>query len=170
MDGFMVMPLVAAIKRADIVLTTTGDKHVVDERHFKVAKNGVILAQAGHFDVEINIPALKKMAKSTKQVRPFVDEYDLGTRKINLLADGRLVNLAAAEGHPASVMDMSFAGQSLAAEYLWSNRGKLKNKVYSLPARLDKQIAALKLKATGIKIDHLTAEQKKYLSSWREGT
>lgn len=170
MDGFMVMPLAQAIKTADIVLTSTGDKHVIDERHFKVAKDGVILAQAGHFDVEINIPALKKMAKNEKRVRPFVDEYDLGSKKINLLAEGRLVNLAAAEGHPASVMDMSFAGQSLAAEYLWNNRGKLKNKVYSLPSRLDQQIAKLKLKAEGVKIDHLTAEQKKYLSSWREGT
>lgn len=170
MDGFSVMPLANAIRRADIVLTTTGNKHVIDEKHLRVAKSGIILAQAGHFDVEINIPALKKMAKTVKKVRPFVDEYDLGTQKICLLAEGRLVNLAAAEGHPASVMDMSFAGQSLAAEYLWSNRGKLKNKVYSLPARLDRQIAKLKLKATGVKIDKLTAEQKQYLSSWREGT
>lgn len=170
MDGFSVMPLVSAIRVADVVLTTTGNKHVVDTRHFLRAKDGVILAQAGHFDVEINIPGLKKLAKSVRNVRPFVDEYDLGGRRIHLLAEGRLVNLAAAEGHPASVMDMSFAGQALAAEYLWSNRGKLKNKVYSLPAKLDKQIASLKLKAEGIAIDRLTAEQKRYLSSWQEGT
>lgn len=170
MDGFAVMPLTQAIKKADVVLTTTGNKHVIDERHFRLAKNGVILAQAGHFDVEINIPALKKMAKNVRSVRPFVDAYAVGQKVIHLLAEGRLVNLAAAEGHPASVMDMSFAGQALAAEYLWSNRGKLKNKVYSLPARLDRQIAALKLKAEGVSIDRLTAQQKKYLSSWKEGT
>ena len=164
------MPLVSAIRVADVVLTTTGNKHVVDTRHFLRAKDGVILAQAGHFDVEINIPGLKKLAKSVRNVRPFVDEYDLGGRRIHLLAEGRLVNLAAAEGHPASVMDMSFAGQALAAEYLWSNRGKLKIKEYSLPAKLDKQIASFKLKAEGIAIDRLTAEQKRYLSSWQEGT
>ncbi len=170
MDGYRVMKMIEAIKLADVILTTTGDKHVIDSHHFKVAKDGVILAQAGHFDVEINIPSLKKMAKKARKVRPFVDEYDLGSRKIHLLAEGRLVNLAAAEGHPASVMDMSFAGQALSAEFLWKNRGKLKNKVYSLPENLDKEIAALKLKAEGITIDSLTAEQKKYLSSWKEGT
>jgi adenosylhomocysteinase len=170
MDGFQVMPLIEAIKTADIVLSTTGDKHVVDEKHFKVAKDGVILANAGHFDVEINKIALKKLAKKVKKVRPMVDEYDLGRKKINLLAEGRLVNLAAADGHPASVMDMSFAGQALAAEFLWQNKGKLEAKVYSLPSYLDEKIAVLKLKSENIKIDSLTKEQQKYLSSWTEGT
>lgn len=170
MDGYRVMPLMEAIGQADIVLTTTGNKHVVDSKHFQKAKNGVILAQAGHFDVEINLPALKKMAKKIIRVRPFVDEYDLGNKKIFLLAEGRLVNLAAAEGHPASVMDMSFGGQALAAEYLWKNRGRLKNQVYSLPTSLDQEIAALKLRAEGVEIDSLTQNQKKYLSSWKKGT
>ncbi len=170
MDGFLVMTLLDAIKQADIVLSTTGDKYVVDEKHLKAAKDGIILANAGHFDVEINKEALKKLAKKTKQVRPMVTEYDFGNKKIYLLADGRLVNLAAAEGHPASVMDMSFAGQAIGAEYLWKNKGKLKNKVYSLPQELDREIARLKLESEGIKIDKLTKEQKKYLNSWEEGT
>lgn len=170
MDGYGVMPLKQAIKIADIVLSTTGNKHVVDEEHLKTAKDGVILAQSGHFDVEINKGALKKLAKKVTPIRRMVDEYDLGSRKIYLLADARLVNLAAADGHPASVMDMSFAGQAMAAEYMWSNKGKLKNKVYSLPEKLDRKIAELKLKSEGVKIDKLTAEQKKYLISWTEGT
>ena len=170
MDGFLVMTLSQAIKQADIVLSTTGDKHVIDEEHLKVAKPGVILANAGHFDVEINKEALKKLAKKIRQVRPMVTEYDLGNKKIYLLADGRLVNLAAAEGHPASVMDMSFAGQAIGAEYLWKNKGKLKNRVYSLPQELDAEIARLKLNSEGVKIDRLTKEQKKYLNSWKEGT
>src|SRR3989344_6369711 len=169
MDGFLVMTLKEAIKQADIVLSTTGDKYVVDEEHLKVAKPGVILANAGHFDVEINKQALKKLAKKIKQVRPMVEEFDFGTKKIYLLADGRLVNLAAAEGHPASVMDMSFAGQAMGAEYLWKNKGKLKNRVYSLPQELDAEIARLKLNSEGVKIDRLTKEQKKYLNSWQEG-
>lgn len=170
LDGYRVMPMKQAIQLADIVLSTTGNKHVIDESHLKLAKDGVIIAQSGHFDVEINKPALKKLAKKVKRVRPQVDEYNLGKKKVYLLGEGRLINLAAAEGHPASVMDMSFAGQSLAAEYLWVNRGKLENKVYSLPKKLDRHIAALKLESTGIKIDKLTAEQKTYLSSWQEGT
>jgi len=187
MDGYLVMPLIQAIKTADIVLSTTGDKHVVDEKHFKVAKDGVILANAGHFDVEINKEALRKMASKVTRVRPMVEEYlvnvksqitndksnsksKIKNKKIYLLAQGRLVNLAAAEGHPAAVMDMSFAGQALAAEYLWKNKGKLKNKVYSLPEKLDKQIAYLKLLSEGVKIDRLTKEQRKYLRSWMEGT
>jgi len=170
MDGFLVMTLREAIKQADIVLSTTGDKHVIDEEHLKVAKPGVILANAGHFDVEINKDALKKLAKKVRQVRPMVTEYDFGTKKIYLLADGRLVNLAAAEGHPASVMDMSFAGQAMGSEYLWINKGKLKNKVYSLPQEVDNEIARLKLKSEGVNIDKLTKEQKKYLNSWEEGT
>lgn len=183
MDGFLVMTLKEAIKQADVVLSTTGDKHVIDEVHLKVAKSGVILANAGHFDVEINKEALKKLAKKVTRVRPMVEEYEIevesrksikskvrNTKKIYLLAEGRLVNLAAAEGHPASVMDMSFAGQAMGAEYVWINRGKLKNKVYSLPAELDAEIARLKLNSEGVSIDKLTKEQKKYLNSWQEGT
>ncbi|HEX7542633.1 MAG TPA: adenosylhomocysteinase [Patescibacteria group bacterium] len=170
MDGFLVMTLKEAIKQADVVLSTTGDKHVIDEEHLKVAKPGVILANAGHFDVEINKDALKKLAKKIRQVRPMVTEYDFGNKKIYLLADGRLVNLAAAEGHPASVMDMSFAGQAMGAEFIWKNKGKLKNKVYSLPQEVDNEIARLKLNSEGVKIDRLTKEQKKYLNSWEEGT
>ncbi len=170
MDGFRVMTLVDAIKIADIVLSTTGNKNVIDVKHFRIAKNNVILAQSGHFDVEINKNALKKISKKITRVRQFIDEYDLGNKKIYLLAEGRLVNLAAADGHPASVMDMSFAGQALGTEYMWQNKGKLKNQVYKLPLRLDKKIAELKLEAEGIKIDRLSLEQKKYLSSWEEGT
>ncbi len=170
MDGYTVMPLKEAVKIAHIVLSTTGNKHVIDEAHLKIARDGVILAQSGHFDVEINKEALTKMAKKITRVRPFVDEYDMGTKKIYLLAEGRLVNLAAAEGHPASVMDMSFAGQAICAEYMWKNKSKLEPKVYSLPIELDRNIAQLKLKAEGIAIDTLTKEQEKYLSSWQEGT
>ena len=170
MDGYQVMPLLTAIAKADVVVTLTGDKHVVDTAHLKAAKNGVILANSGHFDVEINKDALTKMAKKVRTVRPFVQEFDLGKKKIYLLAEGRLVNLGAAEGHPAAVMDMSFAGQSLSAEYMWANRGKLDARVHNLPEALDMQIATLKLKAEGVSIDRLTAEQKKYLASWKEGT
>jgi len=170
MDGYQVMPLKEAITQAHIVLSVTGGKHIVDEAHFKIARDGVILAQSGHFDIEINKDGLKKLAKKVTKVRPMVEEFDLGSRKIYLLAEGRLVNLAAADGHPASVMDMSFAGQALACEYIWANRTKLQSKVYSLPAALDQKIAELKLKAEGIAIDKLTAEQKKYLNSWEEGT
>ena len=170
MDGYQVMPLLKAIQKADIVITTTGDKHVIDEKHFKKAKDRVILANSGHFDVEINLPALKKLARKIKSVRSMINEFDLGNKKIYVLAEGRLVNLSAADGHPASVMDMSFAGQALGAEFLWNNKDKLKNKVYSLPEKIDKQIATLKLKSEGIIIDRLTKEQKKYLSSWKEGT
>ena len=170
MDGFRVMKLVDAVKEADIVVSVTGNKHVINEEHMRKAKDGVILAQAGHFDVEINKVALKKMSKSVKQVRPFVQAYAIGTKTIYLLAEGRLVNLSAAEGHPASVMDMSFAGQALAAQYMWENRGKLEPKVYNLPYKLDEEIARLKLKAEGVSYDALTKEQKDYLSSWEEGT
>ncbi|MFA5770132.1 MAG: adenosylhomocysteinase [Patescibacteria group bacterium] len=180
MDGFLVMTLSDAIKQADIVLSTTGDKHVIDEKHLKVAKSGVILANAGHFDVEINKEALKKLAKKVKQVRPMVTEYEIevkneklkvkSLKKIYLLAEGRLVNLAAAEGHPASVMDMSFAGQAMGAEFIWKNKGKLKNKVYALPTKVDAEIARLKLNSEGVRIDKLTKEQRKYLNSWQEGT
>ena len=177
MDGFRVMPLMEAITIADVVVTVTGDKHVIDEAHLKVAKDGVIIANSGHFDVEINKVALKKLSKSVRTVRPFVEEFTLANssskskfKKIYLLAEGRLVNLGSAEGHPASVMDMSFAGQALGTEYMWNNRGKFESKVYALPAALDSEIAAIKLKSEGIAIDALTAEQKVYLASWKEGT
>ncbi len=170
MDGYEVLPLKEAVKKADIIVTVTGGKHIIDAVHFKLARDGVILANAGHFDIEINIKALKKMSKSVKKVRSMVDEYDLGNKKIYLLAEGRLVNLSAADGHPDSVMDMSFAGQALGAEYMWKNKGKLENKVYSLPRELDKNIAYLKLKSEGVNIDKLTKVQEKYLRSWKEGT
>ncbi len=170
MDGFDVMPLEDAIADADVVLSATGNKHVIDLAHIKKAKDGIIVAQSGHFDVEINKKALEKAAKSIKKIKPMVDEYSIDGKKFYLLGEGRLVNLAAADGHPSSVMDMSFAGQSLAAEYIWQNKGKLENKVYSLPQEIDQEIAALKLKAIGIKIDSLTKEQVKYLNSWEEGT
>ncbi len=170
MDGYRVMPLIQAVKMADFVLTTTGNKYVVDEKHLKAAKDGVILANSGHFDVEINKQALRKLSRDMNKVRPFVEEFNIDNKKIYLLTEGRLVNLGAAEGHPASVMDMSFAGQALAAEYLKQNIGKLKNKVYTLPYSIDKKIASLKLKSDGIKIDKLTIQQKKYLISWKEGT
>mgnify|MGYP001558261401 CR=1 FL=1 len=171
MDGFEVLPMIDAIKKANVLVTVTGNKHVVDEKHLRVAKDGIILANSGHFDVEINKGALKKLAKKIKTLRPFVEEYDMGKKKkIYLLAEGRLVNLASAEGHPASVMDMSFAGQALASEYMWNNKGKLEAKVHTLPTRIDEGIAKLKLKSEGINIDTLTKEQKKYLDSWKEGT
>lgn len=170
MDGFDVMKLDDAISVADVVVSVTGNKHVIDMAHLKAAKDGLILAQAGHFDVEINKKALAKLSKPPRQVKPMVEEYIIGSKKLYLLGEGRLVNLAAADGHPSSVMDMSFAGQSLAAEYIWKNKKKLENKVYSLPAEIDAEIAMLKLKAEGISIDTLTKEQDKYLNSWEEGT
>jgi len=170
MDGFEVMKLKQAIKKADVLVTVTGNKHVVDEEHLANAKHGLILANSGHFDVEINKTALKKMSKKVAEVRPFVEEYDMGGKSIYLLAQGRLVNLASAEGHPASVMDMSFAGQALSCEFIWKNRGTLTHDGHQLPESLDYEIARLKLKAEGIAIDSLTANQKKYLSSWKEGT
>lgn len=170
MDGYRVMPLMEAMKDADVVVTVTGDKYVIDTAHFKVAKDGVILANSGHFDVEINKVALEKLSAGRRVVRPFVEEYTIGKKRIYLLAEGRLVNLGSAEGHPASVMDMSFAGQALGAEYMWVNRGKLKPGVYALPPEVDAKIAALKLRSEGVKIDTLTQEQKEYLNSWKEGT
>lgn len=181
MDGYQVMPIKKAIAQADILVTVTGNKHLVDEEHLKAAKDGIILANSGHFDVEINKDVLKKMAVKVTSVRRDVEEYkivigDKGkvksgrTKKVYLLGEGRLINLAAAEGHPAAVMDMSFSGQALAAEYLWKNKGKLGNKVYSLPVKLDREIAMLKLKAEGVAIDRLTVGQKEYLESWKEGT
>lgn len=171
MMGFEVMRIEDAIAVSDIMITVTGDKHVIDEKHFKCAKDGIIIANSGHFNVEINLDALGKLCKSKKVVRDFVEEYVLiNGCKIYVLAEGRLLNLAAAEGHPASVMDMSFANQALAAEWLLKHKNKLENKVYRLPVEMDREIAELKLKAMGVKHDLLTAEQKKYLSSWEEGT
>jgi adenosylhomocysteinase len=171
MDGYQVMPLLEAAKTGDIFITATGDISVIDKAHFSKMKDGAILANSGHFNVEINIPALEKLAKSKRQMRPFVDEYTLADgRRLFLLGEGRLINLAAAEGHPASVMDMSFANQALCLEYLVKNKGKLQPKVYAVPEEIDNEIGRLKLKAMNIKIDSLTKEQKKYLESWEEGT
>ncbi|HEX7363628.1 MAG TPA: adenosylhomocysteinase [Dehalococcoidia bacterium] len=171
MDGYQVMPLMEAAKIGDIFITVTGDIHVIDKAHFSDMKDGAILANSGHFNVEINIPVLEKMSKSKRQMRPFVDEYTLADgRKIYLLGEGRLINLAAAEGHPASVMDMSFADQALCLEYLVKNKGKLKPDVYPVPEHIDREVGRLKLKAMNISIDSLTKEQEKYLASWEEGT
>src|SRR5258707_9418659 len=172
MDGFGVMPMSEAAKVGDIFVTATGDINVLDEHHFAVMKNGAMLANSGHFNVEINIPALEKMSTGApKQVRPFIHQYCLNDgRIINLLGEGRLINLSAAEGHPASVMDMSFANQALGAEYMALNAGKLENKVYRIPQDIDREIARLKLEALGIKIDKLTAEQDHYLKQWQKGT
>ncbi len=172
MDGFQVMPMKDAAKIGDIFCTVTGDINVIDAGHFEVMKDGAIVANSGHFNVEINIPALEKMSTGKPNlVRPFVDQYTTKDgRKINILGEGRLINLASAEGHPASVMDMSFANQALAAEFMAKNADKLEKKVYSVPADIDAEIARLKLAAMGIKIDTLTAEQLKYLNSWEEGT
>lgn len=171
MDGFDVMPMKEAAKIADLICTLTGDLHVIRPEHFKVMKDGAMVCNSGHFDVEIDIKGLKKIAKKVKRnVREFVDEYTVGKKKIYVLADGRLINLAAAEGHPASVMDMSFATQALASEYAVKKHKKLDNKVYYVPQSIEENVATLKLKAMGINIDKLTPEQEEYLSSWQLGT
>lgn len=171
MDGFRVMPMVNAAPLADFIVTATGDKNVLDERDFAVMKDGCIVANSGHFNVEINIPALEAMSTEKRQPRPFIDQYlTRDGRQINLLGEGRLINLASAEGHPSAVMDMSFANQALASEYLLQNKSTLGPGVHALPRAVDEQIAALKLEAMGIKIDVLTAEQSHYLTSWEEGT
>ncbi|HEU4328550.1 MAG TPA: adenosylhomocysteinase [Roseiflexaceae bacterium] len=171
MDGFRVMPMIEAVRYADFVVTATGDIKVLDQHHFEAMKDGCIVSNSGHFNVEINIPSLEEMAKEKRQPRPFIDQYVLGDgRRINLLGEGRLINLASAEGHPASVMDMSFANQALASEYLLKNQGKLANGVHALPKELDREIARIKLEAMGVTIDQLTEEQVHYLSSWEEGT
>jgi len=171
MDGFRVMPMVKASKEADFICTLTGDKNVLDKEDFEVMKNGCIISNSGHFNAEINITALENLSVSRKTVKPFVEEFEMKDgRKIYLLAEGRLVNLASAEGHPASVMDMSFANQALGAEYILKNRSTLLNQVYVIPAEVDTEIAALKLKSLGVEIDVLTVEQEKYLNSWEEGT
>jgi len=171
MDSYQVMPLLEAAGVGDIFITIAGDKNVIDKPHLQAMKDGAILANSGHFNVEINIPALESMAKGKRRIRPFVDEYALDDgRHLYLLGEGRLINLAAAEGHPASVMDMSFANQALCLEYIVKNRGTLETKVHPVPEEIDKQIARLKLQSMGIEIDSLTPEQKKYLTSWEEGT
>jgi adenosylhomocysteinase len=171
MDGFRVMPMQEAARIGDIFCTVTGDLNVIDKEDFEVMKDGAIISNSGHFNVEINIPALEAMAVHKSLVRPFVDRYELKDgRVLHILGEGRLINLAAAEGHPASVMDMSFANQALSAEYMMKNAMKLEKKVYSVPEDIDKEIARLKLAAMGIQIDMLTTEQVNYLNSWEEGT
>ncbi len=171
MDGYQVMPLMEAASVGDIFITIAGDKNVIDKAHLQIMKDGAILANSGHFNVEINIPALESMAHSKRRIRSFVDEYTLNNgRHLYLLGEGRLINLAAAEGHPASVMDMSFANQALSLEYMVKNRERLKPKIYPVPEEIDKQIARLKLNSMGINIDSLTLEQKEYLTSWEQGT
>jgi adenosylhomocysteinase len=171
MDGFRVMPMLEAAPQADFVCSATGDKNVVDKHHFEILKDGCCVSNSGHFNVEINIPALEAMAVEKRQPRAFVDEYQMADgRNIRLLGEGRLVNLAAAEGHPAAVMDMSFANQALAAVYIFQNGRDLENKVYAVPEEIDREIARFKLESMGVQIDTLTAEQEAYLSSWEEGT
>jgi len=172
MDGFEVMPMMDAAKIGDIFCTVTGDLNVIDGPHFEVMKDGALVSNSGHFNVEINIPALRAMSKGDPAlVRPFVDQYTTKDgRKINILGEGRLINLASAEGHPASVMDMSFANQALSAEYMAKNASRLEKKVYTVPEDIDREIARLKLESMGIKVDTLTEEQVKYLGSWQEGT
>ena len=171
MDGFNVSTLLDAAPKADIVITVTGNLNVVDAQHVDAFKDGAIICNSGHFNDEINIPAIDSVTRSKRKVRDFVEEYNLNNgRKIYILGEGRLINLAAAEGHPAAVMDMSFANQALGAEYLVKNSKTLKNQVYVVPEEIDREIARLKLASTGITIDVLTAEQTKYLSSWEQGT
>ena len=171
MDGYRVMTMDEAAKIGDFFCTVTGDLNVIDQHHFEAMKDGAIVCNSGHFNVEVNIPALEDMSVDKRLVRPFVEQYELKDgRRLNLLAEGRLINLAAAEGHPASVMDMSFANQALAAEYMVKNADKLEKKVYSVPEEIDNEIARIKLDSMGVKIDVLTDEQVKYLNSWEEGT
>lgn len=171
MDGYRVMPMLEAVKVGDIFCTVTGDINVLDKHHFAVMKDGALVSNSGHFNVEINIPALEAMAAGKKKVREFVDQYALTDgRRINLLGEGRLINLASAEGHPPSVMDMSFANQALGAEYMVKHAKEMEKKVYSIPEEMDRDIARLKLEAMGVQIDTLTPEQEKYLNSWEEGT
>lgn len=171
MDGFRVMPMTEAAREGDVFCTVTGDVNVIRPEHFRVMKDNAVVCNSGHFNVEIDIPGLGKMAGKKRQIREFVTEYTLPKgRRINLLADGRLVNLSAAEGHPACVMDMSFANQALSAEYLVNHGAKLENRVYPVPEKIDSEIARLKLESLGVKIDRLTPEQKEYLAAWELGT
>ena len=171
MDGFRVMKMFDAVKEGDIFVTVTGNKHAVSINHMKKMKNGAIICNSGHFDLEIDVKGLKKYAKKKRLVRPFMEEYTLPNKKLlYVLGEGRLINLAAAEGHPSEVMSLSFCGQALACEYLVKNKGKLKNNVVELPASIDDKISRLQLQSMGIAIDILTEEQKRYLSGWQEGT
>jgi len=171
MDGYQVMSMNEAAKIGDIFVTTTGNVDIIKKEHFLLMKDNAVVANSGHFNVEINIPELEAISKSKKKIRPFVDQYTLKNgRKINLLGEGRLINLAAAEGHPASVMDMSFANQALSVEYIVKNAKKLEKKVYKVPKEIDQEVAKLKLKCLGIEIDELSDRQKQYLESWKEGT
>jgi len=171
MDGFRVMTMHDAAKIGDIFVTVTGNKNVLASEHFDRMKNGAVLCNSGHFNVEIDIPALEKASSGKREARPFVDEYSMRDgRKLYLLGEGRLINLAAAEGHPASVMDMSFANQALSVEYMLKNHASLEKKVYAVPENIDKHIAKLKLESMGVQIDKLTPEQEHYLASWNEGT
>jgi adenosylhomocysteinase len=171
MDGFLVMPMEQAARMGRIFVTLTGNKHVVRREHFELMADGAVVCNSGHFNVEIDIPALESLGTAKRRIREFVDEYKLPDgRRINLLGEGRLINLAAAEGHPASVMDMSFANQALSVEYLVKHHQELENQVYVVPTEIDREIARLKLAAVGVQIDCLTAEQQVYLSSWSEGT
>jgi adenosylhomocysteinase len=171
MDGFEVMPMAEAAAEGDVFITATGDKHVLRPEHYGRMKDGAILANTGHFNVELDIPGLKKLASKVTEARQFVEGYELADgRTLYLLAEGRLLNLSAAEGHPASVMDMSFANQALSAEYAVKNSGSLERKVYVVPEDIDKEIARLKLQTMGVELDELTEEQAKYLASWDEGT
>lgn len=171
MDGFRVMPMLEAAKVGDFFCTLTGDINVIDKHHFEVMKDGAIVANSGHFNVELNIPALEEMSVAKRTVRPLLDQYDMPDgRQIHIIGEGRLVNLATAEGHPASVMDMSFANQALSAEYVLKNAKTLENKVYPVPEDIDRNIARIKLEAMGVKLDVLTPQQVEYLNSWEEGT
>ena len=171
MDGFRVMPMHEAARVGDVFITVTGNKNVIAHDHFEKMKDGAVISNSGHFNVEIDIPALEKLSSAKKEARPFVDEYAMKDgRKLYLLGEGRLINLAAAEGHPASVMDMSFANQAYAAEYMIKHHKELKAQVYPVPEHLDQQIAKLKLESMGFQIDKLTPEQEHYLASWSEGT
>lgn len=171
MDGFQVMPMSKAASVGDIFITVTGNIAVIRPEHFKKMKDGAVVANSGHFNVELDLDGLKKIAKKVRPVRPFVNEYQItANRRINVLAEGRLVNLSCAEGHPAMVMDMSFANQSLSVEYLRKNASKMENQVYTVPEKIDARIAQLKLKSMQVSIDRLTAQQKEYLASWKMGT
>ena len=171
MDGYLVMPLLKAAALGGIFITATGNREVLRAEHFRAMPDGAIIANSGHFNVEIDIPALEKMSQGARTVRENLEEFILADgRRIYLLAQGRLLNLAAAEGHPSAVMDMSFANQALSAEYLVKNKGKIKTGLHPVPGEIDREIARLKLQAAGITIDTLTDAQKKYLASWRQGT
>lgn len=170
MDGFDVMPMLDAVKDADILITVTGCKDIVGKEHLMAMKDGCVMGNVGHFDNEINKNDLEKLSKKTSRVREFVDEYDLGNKKLYLIAEGRLMNLAAGQGHPAEIMDMSFSVQALALEYMVKNSGKLENRVYDLPAETDIAIAEYKLKSMGVRIDRLSDDQKSYITEWKEGT